>query len=86
MYLYCDIATFTSVGDIKAPLLAIVPTTGRFGQTVREVYTDPHYVPVQRKDFDTIEIAINNEEGKPMPFEFGKSVVKLHFKRVNPLQ
>jgi hypothetical protein len=86
MYIYCDIVAYSSVGDVKAPLLAIVPTSGSFGHMIREVYTDPHYVPVQRKDLDAIEISINNEEGRPMPFEFGKSVVKLHFKRVNPLQ
>jgi hypothetical protein len=34
-----------------------------------------------RREFDTIEIAINNELGKPMPFQFGKSVVVLHFRR-----
>lgn len=29
-----------------------------------------------RREFDKIEIAINNELGQSMPFEYGKSVVK----------
>jgi hypothetical protein len=39
---------------------------------VRHTYVQPHYVPVGRREFDSIEIAINNEFGKSMPFEYGE--------------
>jgi hypothetical protein len=81
MYVYCDIAAHTVVGDTKTPLLRVCNVTGRHGEMVRHSYTKPHYVPVGRREFDTIEIAINNELGKPMPFEYGKSVITLHFRR-----
>jgi hypothetical protein len=81
LYVYCDVATHTIVGDTKTPLLRTCNVTGKHGEFVRHTYVQPHYVPVGRREFDSIEIAINNELGKPMPFEYGKSVVTLHFRR-----
>jgi hypothetical protein len=81
MYVYCDVASHAIVGDTKTPLLRVCNVTGKHGEVVRHTYDQPHYVPVGRREFDTIEIAINNEIGKPMPFEYGKSVVIVHFRR-----
>jgi len=81
IYVYCDIASYTTVGHTEAPLLRVCNTIGSYGDMVRHIFTHPHYVPVSRCDFETIEININNEHGKPMPFQFGKSMVKLHFRR-----
>jgi hypothetical protein len=85
MYVYCDIASFTPVGHVKAPLLRVCSVSGKYGDTVRTIFTHPHYVPVARREIETVEININNELGKPMPFVFGKSVVTLHFKRRHSL-
>lgn len=84
MYVYCDIAAHTIVGDTKTPLLRVCNVTGKQGEIVRHTYVQPHYVPVGRREFDSIEIAINNELGNPMPFEYGKSVITLHFRRKKP--
>ena len=84
MYVYCDVASHAIVGDTKTPLLRVCNVAGRHGEVVRHTYEQPHYVPVGRREFDTIEIAINNELGEPMPFEYGKSVVTLHFRRRFP--
>lgn len=81
MYVYCDIAAYTIVGDTKAPLLRVCNVSGKHGDIVRITYDHPHYIPLARRDFDTIEININTELGRPVPFEFGKSVVTLHFRR-----
>jgi hypothetical protein len=81
LYIYCDVAMHTIVGDTKTPLLRACNVAGKHGEFVRHTYVQPHYVPVGRREFDSIEIAINNELGKPMPFEYGKSVVTLHFRR-----
>lgn len=83
MYIHCDVAAHVIVGDVKAPLLRVCNiATGRHGSVVRNTYKRPHYVPLGRREFDAIEIGINNELGKPMPFEFGKSIVTLHFRRI----
>jgi hypothetical protein len=81
IYVYCDAAAHAIVGDTKTPLLRVCNVAGKHGDVVRHTYDQPHYAPVGRREFDTIEIAINNEIGKPMPFEYGKSVVILHFRR-----
>lgn len=85
MYVYCDVASFTPVGHVKAPLLRICSVTGKYGDTVCTIFTHPHYVPVARREIETIEININTELGTPMPFVFGKSVVTLHFRRRHSL-
>jgi hypothetical protein len=75
------IAADCSVGDARAPLLRVCNVSGEHGRAVHVVYVRPHYVPMGRLEFDTVKISINNEAGRPMPFEFGKSVVVLHFRR-----
>jgi hypothetical protein len=85
MYVYCDIASYTFVGDVKAPLLRVCDTEGEYGQNVRMIFTHPHYIPLGRTSFDTLEINIKDELGRSMPFEFGKAVVTLHFRRKNKL-
>jgi hypothetical protein len=84
-YVYSDIASYSLVGDTKVPLLRVVDTQGTYGQMISATFTHPHYVPLSCSDFETIEINISNELGKPVSFEFGKSVVTLHFRRKNKL-
>jgi hypothetical protein len=81
MYVCCDVAAHSTVGDTRAPLLRVCDVSGEHGRVIHVTYDQPHYVPVERLEFDSIEIAINNELGNPMPFEFGISVVTLHFRR-----
>jgi hypothetical protein len=81
MYVYCDVAADVAVGDAMAPLMRVSNVHGEHGRNVRVTYPRPHYVPVRRREFDTIGISINNELGKPMPFDFGRTVITLHFRR-----
>ena len=85
MYIYSDIASFSLVGDTQTPLLRVCSTSGTNGDKRRVTFTNPQYMPVAYRDFETIEININNELGEPMPFMQGKSVCTLHFRRINTL-
>ena len=85
MYVYCDVAAHSIVGDIETPLLRVCNTSGNDGQIMRTIFTHPHYVPVSRTDFQTIEINISDEIGRPIPFMHGKSLVTLHFRQRNAL-
>jgi len=85
IFIYSDIASYSLVGDSRVPLLRVCDTDGEYGQMIQKTFTHPHYVPLARNNFDSIEININNELGNPVPFEFGKSVVTLHFRRRNKL-
>ena len=40
----------------------------------------PQYVPVSKKEFNTVEIDIRDDTGRPVPFEFGKVITTLHFR------
>lgn len=81
LYVYCNISEPRLVGDSLVPLLRIVPVKGKDGETIIKSYENIHYVPVQQKHFDTLEIDIRDDTGKPIPFERGKLVTTLHFKR-----
>ena len=85
LYLYSDIVSYSFVGDTRAPLLRVCDVQGTYGQMIQTTFTHPYYVPLARTSFESIEININNELGKPIPFEFGKAVVTLHFRRMNKL-
>ena len=60
LYVYCDAAEAIPVGDIKAPLLRVVDAAGNFGDTIHILDTTPQYVPVSKKEFNTVEIDIRN--------------------------
>ena len=85
MYVYCDIASFVPIGNTKSPLLRVCNVSGTFGEIVRVTFDRPFYVPVSRREFDTILIDIRDELGQRMPFAFGKSVATLHFRRRHSL-
>jgi hypothetical protein len=77
LYVYCDVASQSVVGDDRASLLRVCNVSGKHGGVVHVTYEQPHYVPVGRRDFDAIKITINNELGDSIPFKF----VTLHFRR-----
>ena len=81
LYVDFDASEAIPVGDSKAPLLRVVDTAGNFGDLIHRMYTTPQYVPVSRKEFNTVEIDIRDDIGRPVPFEFGKVVATLHFRR-----
>ena len=81
VYVYCDAAEAIPVSDIKAPLLRVIDAAGNFGDLIQRLNTTPHYVPVSRKEFNTVEIDIMNDTRHPVPFEFDKVVATLHFRR-----
>ena len=69
------------MGDIKAPLLRVVDAAGNFGDTINILYTTPQYFSVSKKEFNTVEIDISDDTGRSVPFEFGKLIAALHFRR-----
>jgi hypothetical protein len=80
LFVYCDVLEHVPVGDVKAPLLRIVGVSGKEGDVVRRIFDKPLYVPVQKKNFESIEIDIRTDAGEVVPFEYGKSSVTLHFR------
>ena len=81
MYIYCDVLECVPVGDTLAPLLRIVEVNGLRGEMSHIQYDRPRYVPLQKKVFDSIEVDIRDDTGEPIPFDSGKLIVTLHFRR-----
>ena len=81
LYVYTDIVAPQIVGDTEAPLLRVVSVTGHDGDTVNVQYDRPHYVPVVRNCFNTIEVEVRLNSGDFVPFERGKLILVLHFRR-----
>lgn len=82
LYIYCDIVAPQIVGNVQAPLLQVVNIEGKYVDIINRIYIAPHYIPILKKDFNTIEINIKDDRNRPIGFEYGKTIVKLHFKRV----
>ena len=84
LYVYCNLIEPWLVGDSRAPLLRIVPIEGHSGQMITKTYQHIHYLPLLQKHFRTIEIDIKKDTGERVPFELGKLVVTLHFRKQKP--
>ena len=82
MYVYCDLLEHVIVGDTKAPLLRIVDLTQKAYGNVHHIMNPILYVPLQIKNFDTVEMNIMTDTGVAVPFADGKSYVVLEFRRI----
>ena len=79
LFIQCDLAELSVVGDTWTPLLRTVPIKADSAfQLVQVRYDKPHYVPISKTTLDTIRIEITNDLGEDVKFNSGKSMIKLH--------
>ena len=81
LYVYCDLVRPRVVGHSMVPLLRVVPTKGRRGENVQESFHHIQFVPMCMHNFHEIEIDIRDDTGMRVPFETGRVVVTLLFRR-----
>ena len=82
LYVYCPLLEPRMVGDTVVPLLREIAIEGQTDQVVvTKTYQKIHYVPLQQKRFETIKIYIRDDTSNPVPFQWGKVVVTLSFRR-----
>lgn len=81
IYIYSDIINETLVGNKFVPLLRIVNVRGSFGENIYTAFQDLHYVEVKTLTINSIEITLRDDQGNPVPFQYGKVIAKLHFRR-----
>ena len=79
-YVYTDIIKSQYHGDVVVPVLRTVTVKGEHGSYVSKNFEGPHYVPLNKKFFDTISINIRDEAGDLVAFEHGKVIITLHFR------
>ena len=86
LYIYSDIVQNRIVGDTMASLVRVVPIEQKRlinSSGVNWVrFQHIQYIPVNKTYTDTVEINIRRDNGDIVPFESGKVVLTLHFKKV----
>ena len=80
MYIYCDIVEYGIVGDTLAPCVRCLPIVPTDDAPVVLRFENPHYVPVEKRVFSTIQVEIANDNGEEVRFNDGVSIIKLHFR------
>ena len=81
LFIYCNIIEGQLVGDNEVPLLRIIAVEGKHGDMVTKAFQNLQYLSIAQKTFNTIEVNIRTDTGEKVPFQSGKSVVTLHFRR-----
>ena len=81
IYSYTDMIKSQYHGDVVVPVLRTVTVKGEHGSYVSKNFERPHYVPLNKKNFDTISINIRDEAGDLVAFEHGKVIITLHCRR-----
>ena len=81
IFVYTDLVQPRPVGDVVVPLLRSLPPVEKRKDTMHYMFEKPHYFPLARFQFDTVEILLTSDKGEPIPFDNGHSIVTLHFRR-----
>ena len=81
IYVYCNTVQPQLVGNTMVPLLRTIPVSGNSGDVITKTFTNIQYVPVQTKSFEDIEILLRTDTGDPVPFERGKVIATLYFRK-----
>ena len=81
IYVYCDIIEARPVGDIMAPLLRILPIVNKNVDVIHQIYEKPHYIPIAKRRFNTMELLLATDRGAALSLEKGTTIVTLHFRR-----
>ena len=82
IFVYTNIAEPHVVGDVRAPLLRIIPINHSLsGLTHTRSYERIYYFPLATREFSSLEIDLRTDVGEPVPFESGKVTVQLHFRQ-----
>jgi len=56
-----------------------VPIKRDTGDVITNTFQHIHYIPLEQRRFEIIEIYIRDDTGKPVPFERAKVVLTLSF-------
>ena len=83
LFVFSSLVKDSCIGENLSPLLRYVevPTKANFGEQVVKTYSNIIYIDLRTKDFECIDIEINDENNKPFPFQHGRVIIVLHFRK-----
>ena len=85
IFVYCNIVQPQIVGNASVPLLRTIAVSGKSGDLITKTFNNIQYVPVQAKSFENIEILLRTDTDDPVPFERGKMIATLYFRKLSYL-
>jgi len=86
IYVYTDIIKYQFVGDVKVPLLGVLPVQGVDGEQQYWSFNPPYYIPVSMSTLSSVNIHLADDKGDEISFfGDGKVVSRLHFRRVRAI-
>jgi hypothetical protein len=86
IFVYCDICSDVTLGHVRAPLLRVVNSNIGKRRNVEYyqqcvTFSKMHYVPIARKNIDTILVYLRLGSGRSVPFMAGSCIVTLTIRR-----
>lgn len=83
IFLYSNIVSNSIVGSKYTNLLKVVPIPSdkKFGEQIDIDFNFIEYQPLNTNILRNIEISLYDDSGEVIPFKFGRTIVKLHFKK-----
>lgn len=84
LFIYTDIIRSIHVGDTMSNLLRMVeiPNHCEFGDQISFRYEKPEYKRLASNQISSIQVYIKDDSGADVPFEFGRTIVTLHFRKI----
>lgn len=81
--LYSDVVQPSLVGDSYTQLLRVIkiPNDVDYGDQAVISYAHPYYLPLMNTRLSTIEIDLKDDTGHQFPFEYGRTIVTMHFRK-----
>ena len=83
IFVYCNIVQTQIVGNTSVPLPRTIAVSGKSGDVITKTFNNIQYVPVQTKSFENIQILLRTNTGNPVPFEHGKVIATLYFRKLS---
>lgn len=80
-FIYSSIIQPHLCGTEYLPLLRTVNVEGSEGSYISKVYEIPHYLPLSSNFIESLDIKITDDLGQNIQFQYGKVIIKLHFRR-----
>ena len=81
IFVYSDIVSPRAVGDQMVPLLRTLPISNQKLDIYHQIFIKPHYIPISRRNFHTLEVLLSTDSGLTLPVSNGHSIVTLHFRK-----
>jgi hypothetical protein len=81
LFVYCDLIKLTLVGNVYVPLLHSIAIDDNPGKYIHKEFLNPHYIPLQNGSISNIQIRLCDDMGENVRFEWGKVIIKIHFRR-----